>query len=168
MKQEEIDEMFKSIEEGLRAVRKCDMLSAVTGSTGQQAKTVQGTVHGQSISTGQTLTIAGGIAGQYMISNGNGSGWVSVGSSGGGYTDAQAPKRVEQSKAPTLPPIEIEAEDLQTGLKAKMLLRPEPNVTANESLKLTMLMFAYASSSEDFNALEYIRQNNLERHFSYS
>lgn len=79
------------------------------------------------------------------------------------YTIAKPPR----SLSPTLPAIVFETEDDQRST-VYMKLQPENNISSIDTMKILMLIFCYASVPDDFNALAYVKANNLERHFTFS
>ena len=66
-----------------------------------------------------------------------------------------------------LPEIKMIARD-EFGRDVKMVLEPEPNISAQESLKLMLLVHCYTKSTSKFNPLAYVKKHGLERHFNYS
>jgi len=110
--------------------------------------------------TGTAIVANGGagILGQnYMITTGG-----SITSSGVvGYTISKP-----QSDSPDLPEICMTADD--GGRKVEITLAPDSHLSAQEALKIMMLLMASATEPESFNALNYIKKNNLERHFKYA
>lgn len=70
------------------------------------------------------------------------------------YTNSDLPETVFHTHDDSLKPIQ-------------MMLKPEYSVTAPEALKLTMMYFA-AMHSPMFSVYQYVKKNDLERHFKYS
>lgn len=66
-----------------------------------------------------------------------------------------------------LPRLLIAGQDDQ-GVLVKMYLAPESNISPNDCMKLLMLVLATNTAPEQFNALTYVKNNNLERHFNFT
>lgn len=66
-----------------------------------------------------------------------------------------------------LPSLLMEGHDDQ-GVLVKMYLAPESNISPNDCMKLLMLVLASNTAPEQFNALTYVKNNNLERHFNFT
>lgn len=71
------------------------------------------------------------------------------------------------SDSPDLPDITINTSD-EHGNPVVMKIAPESNISASECMKMTMLMTALMSGGSSFNALAYVKKQNLERHFTFS
>jgi len=129
------------------------------------------------------------------VSNGNGSGSISVSPANGasvgassigsmvgqltgvtlslspvnsvGYLDSKIQLVDPITDNPKLPSIDFHTHD-DAGKSIKMTLLPEGQISAYESLQLMMLMQAAMTNPSSFSVYHFVRKNNLERHFKYS
>ena len=134
-----------------------------SGSTGSAGVTGHAAGYGGGGGIGQ----GGGPLGAAGISVPLNTASVQTYTSGSNYGyDTSTIKRT-QSNSPDLPPMTIVTAD-EHGNQVLMTVAPEPHVSTGDCMKLLMLMFAVTVEPEAFNALAYVKKNNLERHFKYS
>jgi hypothetical protein len=121
---------------------------------GYQSASSQGTVYSGGAGHG-TYNVAGQsyITGASVVP-GNGIGTVT--------SQLQQAK----SRSPKLPPIVFEEQD-DTGVFIRMTLSPDWQLTANDSLKISMMLFSAATQPFSFSAHAYVKANQLERHFTF-
>jgi hypothetical protein len=142
------------------------------------APAVQNPRGGHTSNGAQPLTtIPVGIAGGTLISTGSGgSNWnvpssqyISFGSTLIPATPPMAipPVAWPRSTLPELPPFTLDSED-ENGLYVQLTLCPESNISAQEALKLMLLLTSYNESRNKFSVFGYVKANNLEKHFRFS
>ncbi len=88
----------------------------------------------------------------------------------GYYTHTGASGKViasSSSNEADLPALVIPSSD-EFGNKVNLTLNPEPGIMNGDLTKLMMMCWAVNLSPGSFNALSYVKKNNLERHFTYS
>lgn len=85
-------------------------------------------------------------------------------SGGSGYFEVH--KGCGQSASPCLPSIVLEDKDEHRQM-VTLTLAPEDAISAQEALKLMMLLISYKDQPSQFSALAYVKANNLERHFKF-
>ena len=105
-----------------------------------------------------TISVGGNLLGQNYLITGVGNGKSSI----VGYTISKP-----QSNSPDLPDLVLKADD-EHGRSVEITLSPDQDLSAHETLKIMMLIMAFVNEPEIFNALNYIKKNNLERHFKYA
>lgn len=72
-----------------------------------------------------------------------------------------------QGDSSDLPALVIPTSD-EFGNKVNMTLAPEQGIMVGDLTKLMMMCWAVNLNASSFNALAYVKKNNLERHFTYS
>ena len=66
-----------------------------------------------------------------------------------------------------LPKIIFEMYDDRHHKNISMEMQPEGTISGYEALQLTMMLFIVVAEPTSFSVLEYVRKNNLERHFKF-
>ena len=154
-----LDELKAAVPAWLNAVPGPTTVSSGSISVGVGTGNMTGTATVPIGSGVSGTAVIGGVLGQnYMITTG---GSITV-PAVTGYNVISKP----QSDSADLPDIVMEADE--AGRKVTITLAPDSHLSAQEALKIMMLLMASATEPESFNALNYIKKNNLERHFKYA
>ena len=72
----------------------------------------------------------------------------------------------QYSTSSDLPSVTLLSYDA-AGNRIEMRLEPEASITAHESTKLLMLVISALYNGDQFSSYEYVRKNDLERHFKF-
>lgn len=74
---------------------------------------------------------------------------------------------VTSADSPDLPEMRIQTID-EHNRPVMMTLIPEPGISSSDTMKLMMLIMSMTVAPEKFNALAYVKKQNLERHFKWT
>lgn len=112
--------------------------------------------------TGNTITGGGAISSTSgSVNSGFFQPWTAIANT---LAMVSAPV-TKRSTSPDLPLMCFNAADEHGPVT--LILQPESTLSANEALKLMMLLVAYCQDADKFCAHAYVRKHNLERHFHF-